>query len=331
MKLYNAVAKVFSRARGGMLALLVFTVLLGLLNWLVVNQRVVLYLFYLPVVFAALKLPRREAVGIGTLAALIVVAYAMFLPKRLDTPGDRVLLYAELAIWGGILVVTAFMVSTLQDRTHWALRNLERAYAGVLAILSRFIQTVDADTEAHGVRVSAWAVRIGEQMGLNNAGIEEVRIAGMLHDVGKVDISVELLRKSAALSKEEQQHVREHTSLGAEMIKPVGGMLSRIADAVEAHHEKFDGSGYSGMRGDQIPLVARIIAVADALDAMLSDRPYRKGVAIFQAMDDIVSNANTHFDPKVVAALQKVIEREGEWTLSQGLMPNVTLAGRQDL
>ena len=250
--------------------------------------------------------------------------------ELLDAVNNRMLLHAELAIWGGILVVTAYMVSTLQGRTRQAMRNLDRAYRGVLAILSRFIQMADADTEAHSVRVSAWAVRIAGHLSIDKAQMEEVRIAGLLHDVGKVDVSVELLRKTAALSEEEQRRIREHTTLGADMVKPVGGMLTHIADAIEASHEKYDGTGYKGMRGEEIPLVARIIAVADAFDAMLSDRPYRKGVSILEAMDNIVSHANSHFDPRVVDGLHKIVQREGEWTLSQGLMPSVAAAGGQD-
>lgn len=330
MKLYNAIVSRLSRVRSGLLLLLVFTIFLGLINWLLVNQRVVLYLFYLPVVFAALTLPRRGAVAVGSLAAMLVIAYSLFRPDRLDAVNNRMLLHAELAIWGGILVVTAYMVSTLQGRTRQAMRNLDRAYRGVLAILSRFIQMADADTEAHSVRVSAWAVRIAGHLSIDKAQMEEVRIAGLLHDVGKVDVSVELLRKTAALSEEEQRRVREHTTLGADMVKPVGGMLTHIADAIEASHEKYDGTGYKGMRGEEIPLVARIIAVADAFDAMLSDRPYRKGVSILEAMDNIVSHANSHFDPRVVDGLHKIVQREGEWTLSQGLMPSVAAAGGQD-
>ncbi len=305
--------------RSGFLPLLVFTVLLGFINFLVVNQKVVLYLFYIPVVFAAWMLSKREAVGVATLGAVLVVAYVFFIPDKLQYSSGGLHLWIELAIWGGILIVTAYLVSMLRLRTQEAMQNLQRAYNGVLSILSKFIQTVDADTEAHSVRVSAWAIRIGNELGLNAGTIEEIRIAGLLHDVGKVEVSVELLRKAAALSGEERQRVGRHAANGAAMLKPVGGMLSDIADAVETHHEKYDGSGHKGLKAEQIPFVARVIAVADAFDALLSDRPYRKGVSVFRAMDSICVSAGTHFDPAIVVALQKIINREGERTLEKTL------------
>jgi len=307
------------KVRPGLLPLVVFTMLLGLINVLVVNQKIVLYLFYLPVVFAAWMLPKRDAVGVAILAVLLVLAYVMFLPGTFTYAQSQILMWTELAIWSGILVVTAYLVATLRVWTHQALRNLKRAYGGVLSILSKFIETVDADTEAHSVRASAWAVRITEQLELDRDTIEEVRVAGLLHDVGKVDVSVEILRKAAELSKEEQQDIRQHTARGAAMVKPVGGMLVHIADAIECHHEKYDGSGYKGMKGEEIPIVARIIAVADAFDALLSDRPYRKGVSVQEALDTIVDSAGSHFDPKVVAALQEIVRQDGDHALAEAL------------
>ncbi len=302
--------------RPGLVPLMIFTVLLGLMNILVVNQKIVLYLFYLPVVVAAWTLRKRHAVGVAGLAAVLVAAYAFFLPQAL--PGAP-LLWAELAIWAGILIITAYTVSTLRQWTDEALRSLERAYKGVLAILSRFIQTTDADTEAHCVRVSAWGVSIGQQLGMDRTMVEKVRIAGLLHDVGKVDISVEILRKAAALSDYERETVREHATRGAELVRPIGGILADIADAIELHHENYDGTGYKGLKGEQIPIVARVIAVADVFDALLSDRPYRKSMGVFNALDNIKVAAGSRFDPGVVKALRGLIDHGGEEVVAEVL------------
>lgn len=318
-RLKSAIWRQFSQTRPDMALLVVFVILLGLINWLLVEQRVVLYLFYLPVVFAAWFMPKRQAVGVAILAALLVVAYAFFIPGRLAVAKQNVFLWADLAIWGGILVVTAYMVSTLRLWTEQAMRNLDRAYRGVLSILSKFIKIIDADTEAHCVRVSAWAARLAEAMGLDRSSVEEARIAGLLHDVGKVDISVELIRKAAALSEEDQVEIQTHPSHGAALVKPVGGVLAKIADAIESHHEKVDGTGYRGLKGEEIPILARIVAVADALDAMVSDRPYRKGMGLFEALDAVVAGAGSHFDSKVVAVLQKIIDEEGEQAIAPSL------------
>lgn len=300
------------RMRPQLAFVFVFVLLLGLLNVLVVNQRTTLYLFYFPVVFSAWVFGRREAIGMAVLAALLVGAYAVLAPGDLAAPGQQAALWADVTIWGGVLIVTAAMISTLRAWAVEAMQNLQQAYSGVLAILSKFIQTVDTDTEAHSVRVSGWCVRIAEELGLGNSVVEEARIAGMLHDVGKVEVSVQLLRKAASLSESEQSDIRQHTVRGAGMLESVGGMLGNIANAIETHHEKFDGSGYTGIKGEDIPLIARIIAVADALDAMISDRPYRHGISMFEAMDNIDAASGTHFDPKIVTALKRIAHKNAE-------------------
>jgi putative nucleotidyltransferase with HDIG domain len=308
-----------SRIRPGLIPLMVFTVMLGFMSILLVNQKIVLYLFYLPVIVAAWTLRTRHAVGVAGLASVLVAAYAFFLPKSLVYDGSTSLLWAELTTWAGILVVTAYLVSTLRLRIEDALDSLERAYIGVLAILSRFIQTIDADTEAHCVRVSAWGVSIARELQMDRAMTERIRIAGLLHDVGKVDVSVDILRKAAALSQDERQSIREHAARGAELVRPIGGILADIADAIEAHHENYDGTGYKGLRGEQIPLVARVIAVADVFDALLSDRPYRKSMGIFSALDNLVVSSGSRFDPSIVDALQRIINRGGEEAVAEVL------------
>lgn len=308
----HSVLRELSKVRPGLFPLMAFTGLLGVMNILLVNQKIMLYVFYLPVIMAAWTLRKRHAVSVAVLAAVLVAAFAVYLPQSLVYDGSVSLLWAELSIWGGILVVTAYMVSTLRAWTEEAIRNLERAYSGVLAILSKFIETIDADTEAHCVRVAAWSVSIGRELGLKGSELEEVRIAALLHDVGKVNVSVDILRKAAALSADERHVIEEHTVRGAALVRPIGGLLGNIADAIEAHHENYDGTGYAGLKGEAIPPAARIIAVADVFDALLSDRPYRKSIGVFNALDNIVSGSGTRFDPNAVEALQGIINRGGE-------------------
>lgn len=318
-KVRRTMLREVSRVRPGLLPLMIFTILLGLMNVLIVNQKIVLYLFYLPVLVAAWTLRKRQAVGVAGLAAVLVAAYAFFLPQSLAYTEETTVLWAELVIWAGILIVTAYLVSTLRLWTDQALRSLERAYRGVLAILSKFLQTIDADTEAHCVRVCAWGVRIGQELGMDRTTIEKIRVAGLLHDVGKVDVSVEILRKAAALSDDERESIRAHPTRGAEIVRPVGGLLADIADAIESHHENYDGTGYRGLKGEQIPMIARIIAVADVFDALLSDRPYRKSMGVFNALDNIVVSSGSRFDPSIVQALRNIINRGGEEIIDEVL------------
>jgi HD-GYP domain-containing protein (c-di-GMP phosphodiesterase class II) len=135
--------------------------------------------------------------------------------------------------------------------------------------------------------------------------IEDVKAAALLHDIGKLDISRDLLYKAAKLTNEEYEEIKQHVSKGIDMLEPVGGSLRRVIPIILAHHDKFDGSGYHPTSGEEIPIEARIIAVADVYDSLTSDRPYRKAMSPFDARDIIVKGAQTEFDPKVVDAFQR--------------------------
>jgi HD-GYP domain-containing protein (c-di-GMP phosphodiesterase class II) len=148
-------------------------------------------------------------------------------------------------------------------------------------------------------------------MDLSPAIVEDIKAAGLLHDIGKLDISRELLYKAAKLTAEEYEEIKQHVHKGIDMLEPVGGSLRRVIPIILAHHDKFDGSGYHATKGEAIPIESRIIAVADVYDSLTSDRPYRKAMSPFEARDVIVKGAETEFDPAVVAAFQKAF-RQGK-------------------
>jgi putative nucleotidyltransferase with HDIG domain len=181
-----------------------------------------------------------------------------------------------------------------------------------LAILAKFIDAVDSYTQDHSLRVSNLAGWIAAEMGLTTKEIENVRAAGLLHDVGKIDISLEVLKKAAALDEKEWAHIKTHVAKGTAILEPVGGLLRGIVPLVEFHHECYDGSGYLGLVGEAIPLGARILAIADSYDAMVCDRPYRAGRTTAEAIKEVERCSGTHFDPQVVEVFKRVIYRKGE-------------------
>jgi len=140
--------------------------------------------------------------------------------------------------------------------------------------------------------------------------IEDVRAAALLHDIGKLETSREILYKAARLTEAEMTHVRGHVDKGMGLLSPVGGSLQRILPIVLAHHDKFDGSGYHPTKGNEIPIEARIISVADVYDALVSDRPYRKGISPFEARDVIAKASGTDFDPRVVKAFEAAFRKQ---------------------
>jgi HD-GYP domain-containing protein (c-di-GMP phosphodiesterase class II) len=146
-------------------------------------------------------------------------------------------------------------------------------------------------------------------MNLSSDRIEDTRAAALLHDIGKLDISRDLLYKAARLTKAEYEQIQQHVVKGGALLEPVGGSLRRVIPIVLAHHDKFDGSGYHPNGGDQIPIEARIISVADVYDSVTSDRPYRKAMSLFEARDIIAKGSGTDFDPRVVDAFLDAFRR----------------------
>jgi putative nucleotidyltransferase with HDIG domain len=216
--------------------------------------------------------------------------------------------WIDLVVWGGTLIVTGYLMGTLYERRNAQLQELRDTYYGVLMILRHFISK-DAYTENHCYRVSLYATRIAASLGLRTERIEDVRAAALLHDIGKLEISRDLLYKAARLTREEFEEIQKHVAKGIEMLEPVGGSLRRVIPIILAHHDKFDGSGYHPTRGEEIPLEARIIAVADVYDSLTSDRPYRKAMSPYDARDIIVKGSDSEFDPRVVSSFLTAFRR----------------------
>jgi len=283
-----------------------------LLNQVIGSQRMVLSLYVLPTIASSYFYGRRH----GTLTALAsVLMVAGLLMFRTTVPGSELFTAAmlwgqwlEVAVWGGTLIITGYLMGTLYEHKNEQIKELRETYQGVLMILRHFISK-DAYTENHCYRVSVYATRIAAEMNLPADRIEDVRAAALLHDIGKLDISRELLYKAARLTRDEYEKVQEHVSRGVEMLEPVGGALRRVIPIILAHHDKFDGSGYNPTSGEGIPIESRIIAVADVYDALTSDRPYRKAMSPFEARDTILNGADTEFDPKVIAAFSALFKR----------------------
>ena len=283
-----------------------------LLNHLVASQRMVLGFYVLPTLGSAYFYGRRHATLTAFASVLLVALLFLF---ESATPGQTIEIsrlgydqWVDITVWGGSLIITGYLMGTLYERKNTQLKELRDTYHGVLMILRHFISK-DTYTENHCHRVSVYAMRIAAALDLGPERIEDVRAAALLHDIGKLDISRELLYKAARLTKEEYEQIQQHVAKGIEMLEPVGGSLRRVIPIILAHHDKFNGSGYHPTRGDEIPIEARIISVADVYDSLTSDRPYRKAMSPFEARDVILKGADVEFDPRVVAAFQNAFRR----------------------
>ncbi len=275
----------------------------GVMNFLVSSHRMVLGFYTLPTLFSAYYYGRRHATLTACASLFMVILLVYFNPMLFSNQGvvfpeEK---WYDITVWGGILVVTAYTMGTLYEHKANHIRELRETYHGVLLILRHFISK-DKYTQNHSYRVSIYAAKIASYLGLNGTRIEDVRAAALLHDIGKMDISRQILYKAARLSEHEFEEMKRHVEKGVEMLEPVGGSLRRVLPIILAHHDRFDGTGYHPTRGQDIPLEARIIAVADVYDSLTSDRPYRKAMSPFDAKEVIVKESGTGFDPQVVDA-----------------------------
>jgi putative nucleotidyltransferase with HDIG domain len=181
-----------------------------------------------------------------------------------------------------------------------ALEQLERSYDDTLEALGGALDLKDAETEGHCKRVTAFTIAIAKAMDVEPGQLPQIARAAFLHDIGKMAIPDLILRKPGPLTPDERDIMRTHCEIGYKMLLRIP-FLSEAAEIVLSHQEFYDGSGYPrGLRGEKIPLGARIFAVADAVDAMLSDRPYRKALGVDHARQEVKRCSGTQFDPKVV-------------------------------
>jgi HD-GYP domain-containing protein (c-di-GMP phosphodiesterase class II) len=199
-----------------------------------------------------------------------------------------------------------------QDRRerYAAALELNRAYRGTVMLLSDVLEFEDQYTAQHSRWVVDLVDAVADELGFDRESRQELEFAAMLHDVGKIAVPKELLRKSSALTEPELEVIKRHTIEGQVILDRIGGLLARVGEIVRSCHERWDGLGYpDGLKGDEIPLASRIVFACDAYNAMTTDRPYRKALDREAALAEMRANAGRQFDPRVIDALVHVIEQ----------------------
>lgn len=201
--------------------------------------------------------------------------------------------------------LTTTIRSRLERSHQLLLAQLQQAYSSSLVMLANAIELRDQYTRGHVERVRDHAQILGRQMGLSASQIEQLHYGSILHDIGKIHIPESVLKKPGPLSEAEWADMRKHPLIGAEMVKDIPYLAPAIP-VIRSHHERWDGTGYpDGLAGEDIPLVARIVTVADSLDAMSTSRPYQQALTPDQAYEEILRNSGTLYDPSVVRAFQR--------------------------
>ncbi|HET8580460.1 MAG TPA: HD-GYP domain-containing protein [Nitrospiraceae bacterium] len=225
--------------------------------------------------------------------------------------GIEALILAFLASAGGLgyLGPTLIVASLIEFYYPYKLlSDQEDTLLASLAMIAKAIDAKDPYTAEHSKNVSNIAVRLARAMGLTESDVRKIRVAALMHDIGKVGVRGSIIRKPGKLDAQEGQAMRQHPVISAEIMRPVE-FLGEAAEVVRHHHEHIDGTGYpDGLKGTEIPLGSRVVLVADAFDALTTDRPYRKGRSKPEALAVIAAHEGTQFDATVVKALRSVIE-----------------------
>jgi putative nucleotidyltransferase with HDIG domain len=196
--------------------------------------------------------------------------------------------------------------NNLEEKVKVQADKIRTSFMNAVTALALALDAKDGYTSGHSGRVSEISVVIAKELGMPDGSIENIRLAGLIHDIGKIGVKEEVLNKPGLLTPQEFEYIKTHPAIGERILKPIVEE-QEILDIVRLHHERFDGKGYpDGLAGEQIPTGAAIMALADAYDAMTSDRPYRKSLGHAAAVSEIKKGSGTQFSPDAVEAFLRV-------------------------
>ncbi|MDY0236152.1 MAG: HD-GYP domain-containing protein [Gudongella sp.] len=228
-----------------------------------------------------------SSLAVGTMGIIVAIAFIGY------------------GYWAVILFFGPLLLARYSFRLYMEMRNL---YLSTIQALNKTVEAKDPYTSGHANRVGEYAVDLAKAYDLPFKSIENIKTAAILHDIGKIGINDSILNKATRLTAEEYHEIMKHPSIGADIICKVD-FLKDITTIVKHHHERYDGKGYpDGLKGDEIPIEASILMIADSYDAMTSDRPYRKALTKEEAIGELRKNSGTQFHPELVIKFISIME-----------------------
>jgi putative nucleotidyltransferase with HDIG domain len=279
--------------------------------------------------YASVQVMRQRTLGFSVLAAVVALGIGAFLGRRLVVPLQNLASTSsqiaegnlavranvrgedEIARLGGNFNYMAGNIEALVLRLKKALRQNQELFLETIKTLAAAIDAKDPYTRGHSERVSSYSMAMARHLGMSQEQVFRIHIAAILHDVGKLGIRESILNKPGGLSDEEFEVMRQHPSIGAQIMSPIR-MLKDIIPGIRNHHETWDGKGYPDhLKGDEIPMVARIIGIADTFDAMTTNRPYQNAMTLEYVLAKMNSMSGSRFDPVVMDAFNAAV-KEGD-------------------
>jgi putative nucleotidyltransferase with HDIG domain len=216
-----------------------------------------------------------------------------------------------------LVMQNRFYQAHLERRVHEQSQRIQELFLEGVQMLARALEAKDAYTSGHSIRVSRYSLATAECLGFEGDALQCIRVGGELHDIGKIGTREAVLHKPGSLTAEEFRQITEHPVLGERMLSPLARESPAVLRIVRSHHERIDGKGFpDGLRGDRIPIEARIVAVADAFDAMTTRRPYRESRSPVDALEELRRVAGSQLDPEAVAAFADAFPDLGTLPLS---------------
>lgn len=297
--------------------ILVLTIILGAaaINYWVPYKFGFLNFFYLPVLMAGYYTSKRFTVLTAILCILVVIFFTLAFPNFIMDEMKTPFAIIGLLSWSCFLLLTSAVIGYLYEEKEARIKDLKAAYIGILEILSKYLESYDQYTQGHSVRVAHLSEEIAREMGLPHIQVENIKAAALLHDIGKTEISMDIIHKATRLSNTERDEVNTHSERGARILTLVDSVLKDAIPLVIAHHEYYFTQDSKDKKDiDIIPLGAAVIAVADAYDAIITDRPYRAGKQPWKAFEEIEQASGKQFHPDTVKALKRVLMFNKKYT-----------------
>ncbi|MFN8178345.1 MAG: HD domain-containing protein [bacterium] len=286
--------------------LLVASIFGGLLvmNFFVVYKASFLNFYYVPTLVAGLVVGMRMSLLVACLSVSSVSLLTILMPQRFALGETRLETWLTLALWGGFLILTSWVVGVLHGRNAEKVRSLRQAYMGTLEILTKYLEASDPSAFGHSTRVSRLAAELATVMGLSPGRIENCRVAGLLHEVGKIDLTEDLGRVlSEESGGEETSPAKRPAVRSARLIDSVGGILHDIVPIIEYHEDPYIQDGRVNV---DVPLEAQILAVANGYDEAVRSRPRRRGLPREKALAELEKWSGGNYAPDVVTAFKLI-------------------------